>query len=524
MLSTQWFADVRKPAAEALKAVEDGRIELIPERFTKIWEHWLTNIQPWCISRQLWWGHRIPAWHCLECQHITVARIDPTECEACHATNIEQDPDVLDTWFSSGLWPFSTLGWPEETADLKRFYPTTMMETGYDILFFWVARMVMMGLSFTDQAPFKHVFLHGLVRDAEGKKMSKSYGNVIDPLEMMDKFGTDALRFTLLTGSTPGNDMNLSEDRIESNRNFANKIWNAARFLTSNLEGENPTGKVKRTGLSLPDRWILSRLHRLIDTVNRLMESYLYGEAGRHIYDFLWGEYADWYIEISKIALYGDDDAGKTRTRHILTYVLDQCLRMLHPFVPYVTEEIWQHLPHEGEALIIAPWPEYDSNFIDQDAEAKMSLLMDLIGGVRNIRAEYSVPPSRKVTALINGGDLSEMLRNHHEMLSRLANVDPGTLQIEDQIAQPPDQAASVTLGMVTVYLPLAGLVDLEAEKKRLTKEIEATSAQISRSEGLLNSDFVDRAPPEVVQRERTKMETLQATLASLTDQRSRLK
>src|SRR5690554_2258905 len=360
MISTQWFADVSEPAKAALEAVRNGTIEIVPERFVKVWYHWLENIQPWCISRQLWWGHRIPAWYCQECGEITVAREDPTHCAHCNSTQLEQDPDVLDTWFSSGLWPFSTLGWPDETPDLERYYPTTMMETGYDILFFWVARMVMMGLSFTGEAPFRTVYLHGLVRDEHGQKMSKTKDNVIDPIEVMDEYGTDALRFTLLTGSSPGSDMNLSIDRIAANRNFANKIWNAARFLVSNLNGEEPTGPPPTEGLSLPDRWILSRLNHLIANVNRLFDSYQYGEAGRQIYDFLWGEYADWYIEIAKIALYGEDQQARRRTLHVLTYVLDQCLRLLHPYVPFVTEEIWQHIPHEGEALIIAKWPEAD--------------------------------------------------------------------------------------------------------------------------------------------------------------------
>jgi len=519
MISTQWFADVSGPAAEALKAVQDGRITIIPERFEKIWEHWLTNIQPWCISRQLWWGHRIPAWHCQECEHVTVEREDPTQCATCGSTNIKQDPDVLDTWFSSGLWPFSTLGWPDNTPDLQRYYPTTMMETGYDILFFWVARMVMMGLAFTDEVPFRYIYLHGLVRDEHGKKMSKSYGNVIDPIETMDEYGTDALRFTLLTGSTPGNDLNLSMDRIAANRNFANKIWNAARFLVGNLQGEALTGTPARDNLALPDRWILSRLHHLIEDVNRLFENFLYGEAGRQIYEFLWGEYADWYIEISKIALYGEDQAAKSRTRHILTYVLDQCLRMLHPFVPFVTEEIWQHIPHEGPALMIAQWPEADKAFFDEQAETQMMLLMELTKGIRNCRAEYNVPPSKRITAHISAGQWTELLDQNRAMFTRLANIDDAALEIVEELSELPEQSTSVTVSGVTIYLPLAGLVDLDAERTRLRKEIETVTKQIERTENLLAGDgFVNRAPAEVVQRERDKLADLQVTRDALKD------
>lgn len=516
-ISTQWFADVHSPAQAALEAVRDGRIKIVPERFVKIWENWLTNIQPWCLSRQLWWGHRIPAWHCQECAHITVTREDPTECEACGSPNIEQDPDVLDTWFSSGLWPFSTLGWPDDTPDMRRYYPTTMMETAYDILFFWVARMVMMGLSFTGDVPFTTIYLHGLLRDEHGRKMSKTYNNVIDPIEVMDEFGTDALRFTLLTGSSPGNDMNLSIDRIAANRNFANKIWNAARFLTSNLGGAGLTGPPPREGLTLPDRWILSRLHRLIENVDRLFDVHLYGEAGRQIYEFLWGEYADWYIEISKIALYGKDEAAKSRARHVLTAVLDQCLRLLHPFVPYVTEEIWQHIPHEGEALIIAKWPEFDETRIDEEAEAQMDILMALIRGVRNVRAEYNVPPARSIALHISANETTVLLTENREMFIRLANVDPERLEISQALATTPEQAATVTVGGITAFLPLAGLVDLEAERKRLQKELASIADRIERTERqLANERFTSRAPAEVVQYERDKLADLHASQASI--------
>jgi len=525
MLSTQWFVDMSAPAKLALDAVNSGRIQIVPERFVKVWNHWLENIEPWCISRQLWWGHRIPAWYCADCGAITVSREDPTHCSQCGSPDIEQDPDVLDTWFSSGLWPFSTLGWPEQTPDLQRYYPTTIMETGYDILFFWVARMVMMGLSFTGEVPFHTVYLHGLVRDGDGKKMSKSYGNVLDPIEVMDMYGTDALRFTLVTGSTPGNDMNLSVERIASNRNFANKIWNAARFLVSNLSDANPTGEPPRTGLSLPDRWILSRLHRLIASVDRLFESYQYGEAGRQIYDFLWGEYADWYIEISKLALYGQDAEAKDRTLQTLTYLLDQSLRLLHPYIPYVTEEIWQHIPHEGEALIIARWPEHDPSRLDDEAEYQMGLLMDLIRGIRNARAEYSVEPGKRIPALISTGAVLPGLVHQRDMFGRLAGIDLDQLIIQTELDAPPEKAAVVAVGGLTAYLPLAGLIDLDAEIARITRELEATRGFIERAERQLSNEaFVANAPAAVVQKERDKLADLTAKSRALEERLNALR
>lgn len=510
MVSTQWFAKMQGPADMALEAVNNGSLRIIPERFEKTWEHWLTNIRDWCISRQLWWGHRIPAWYCADCEHITVPRQDPTQCEKCGSSNIEQDPDVLDTWFSSGLWPFSTLGWPDQTPDLKRYYPTQVMETGYDILFFWVARMVMMGLALTEEVPFHTVYLHGLVRDEKGQKMSKTKGNVIDPIELMDNFGTDALRFTLLTGASPGNDMKMSVEKVEGNRNFANKIWNAARFLVGNIEGEVATTAPSTDGLTLADRWILSRLHHLIENVDELFASYLYGEAGRQVYDFLWGEYADWYIEIAKTALYGGDEQSKKRTLNILTYVLDTCLRLLHPFIPFVTEEIWQHIPHEGEALMIAKWPELNTAYFDDEAEEEMALLIDLIRGIRNVRAEYNVPPSRRIAALISGGKWADKLNSQRETFIRLATLDAENLTIEPSIAEPPQQAAAVTAGGITAYLPLAGLVDLAAERDRLQKEADQLAGLIARSEGLLgNENYTSRAPADVVQRERDKLDNM---------------
>jgi len=556
MVSTQWFVRMKPLAELGLEAVRSGRIRIIPERFTKVYYNWLENIRDWCISRQLWWGHRIPVWYCADCGEQTVTMEDPNRCAHCGSSRIEQDPDVLDTWFSSALWPFSTLGWPDDTPDLCRYYPTDVMETGYDILFFWVARMIMTGLLFTNDVPFHTVYLHGLVRDDQGRKMSKTTGNVVDPLWLLDgagpeqlpeyvrsqypdglpAMGADALRFTLLTGSAPGNDMNLSLQRVEANRNFANKVWNATRFVVSNLDGgEEAPEPVSR--LTLPERWILSRLNDLIATATHLIESYQFGEAGRQVYEFFWGEFADWYIEVSKIALYGDDAQARERVRSVLVHVLDQSLRLLHPYIPFVTEEAWQHLRKAagnrypalaslvettpllpagfqgpasawGPALIIARWPEPGER--DEAAEADFGLLKELIRSIRNVRAEYRVEPGRRIPALLVGNAKTDLLEAHREMLVRLARLDPEALTITPA-GEPDGQVATVVVGGVTGYLPLAGLVDLEAERNRLSKELDQVVRQIARSERLLAGPFAERAPAEVVRREREKLADLQA-------------
>ncbi|MBN1564739.1 MAG: class I tRNA ligase family protein, partial [Anaerolineae bacterium] len=469
----------------------------------------------WCISRQLWWGHRIPAWHCAGCGEITVTREDPTACAHCGSANIEQDPDVLDTWFSSGLWPFSTLGWPDHTPDLARYYPTSVMETGYDILFFWVARMIMSGLWFTDQIPFHTVYLHGLVRDENGKKMSKSYGNVMDPLEIVAKYGTDALRFTLLTGSSPGNDMNLAESRIEYSRNFGNKLWQMSRFTWSNLDGYTPQAKPDVAALDLPQQWIMSRLTGLVSNVQRLFDTYQYSEAGRQILDFLWNEFADWYVEISKNALYGSDTAARARALDVLTHVINTSLRLLHPYIPFITEEIWGHLfPNQGP-LILASWPEADEAYLNTDAEVEFTVLIDLVRGIRNARAEYNVEPGQRIHALADAGAHRDLIDTHRDLFSRLCNVESLELIASDTAS--PDQAAAIVAADVTVYLPLAELVDLDAERERLTKERENLEQQIKRTQGLLsNENFVGKAKPEVVQRERDKLESLTASLQAV--------
>ena len=519
-ISTQWFARMKPLAEPALQAVRDGRIRIIPERFEKVYFNWLENIRDWCISRQLWWGHRIPVWYCQGCGEEIVSVTDPATCPQCGGAALYQDPDVLDTWFSSGLWPFSTLGWPEDTEDLRTFYPTSVMETGYDILFFWVARMIMLGLEMTGQAPFHTVYLHGLVRDEYGQKMAKSKGNVIDPIEIMDEYGTDAVRFSFLTGSTPGNDMKLSRTRLEANRNFANKIWNAARFVVSNLEvgAGSPRPEAPET---LADRWIQSRLQRLTADVTRLIDEYQFGEAGRQIYDFLWGEFADWYIEISKVRLYGDDPAAAATARRVLVTVLEQALRLLHPFMPFVTETIWQSLKRAwgderwGDSIMIAPWPA--AGVTDAEAERQMASIMDVVRAIRNARAEYDVEPARRIPALIAAGDLTAAFQAERASLVSLARLDDARLTIAPELAEKPAKALALVTGGVEVYLPLAGLVDLEREQARLSKELADVEADIARAAGLLaNERFVAKAPAEVVQKERDKLAAAEERKAAL--------
>lgn len=511
LLSTQWFLKIQPLAEKALKAVRDGDIEIVPERFEKIYNHWLENIQDWCISRQLWWGHRIPAWYDAQ-GNVYVGKTPPK------GDGWVPELDVLDTWFSSGLWPFSTLGWPEKTPDLQRYYPTNMMETGYDILFFWVARMIMMGLWFTGEAPFKVVYLHGLVRDKLGRKISKTLGNVIDPLILMDQYGADPLRFALATGSTPGNDISLDEARVERNWRFVNKLWQMTNFVTSNLTEDALPALPEPSALDLPSRWILSRLNNLVSTVQRLFDTYQYGEAGRQIDDFLWGEFADWYIEISKRALYTGSDSEKAVARRILVHVLESGLRLLHPFMPFVTEEAWQYLPHDGEALITTKWPQADTRYVDEEAERQMTTLIDLVRGIRNVREEYKVEPGRKIDAIAAAPEGTLILLEQYDYLfSRLCNI--GALSFQHSVGDSATQAATVTVGDATVFLPLAGLVDVAAECERLNKEHSRLNEQITRSQAMLaNDQFVQRARPEVVERERMKLRDLQAEATQIAE------
>lgn len=545
MLSTQWYVKIRPLAEKAYRAVEDGRIKIIPERFEKVYYNWMNpeTIKDWCISRQLWWGHRIPVWTCEACGHEFAARLDPTDCPKCGSVHLQQDPDVLDTWFSSGLWPFSTLGWPDETPDLKTFYPTSVMETGYDILFFWVARMIMLGLEMTGQVPFHTVYLHGLVRDEHGRKFSKSLGNTLDPIEIVDEFGTDAFRFTLLTMGTPGNDLNIGLSRVEANRNFANKIWNAARFVISNLASiDQPSGIARQlaeleqltandellvTRYSLPDRWILSRLNSTIASVTRLMDEYQFGEAGRQAYDFLWGEYADWYIELSKIALNSGDAAAQTRTLAVLVHVLDRTLRLLHPFIPFVTEEIWQNLkraidyPAWGEALIIAEWPKPGPS--DLPAEADMNLLIDAVRAIRNARAERNVEAGKKLASMIVSAEKSALYEAHRAELSFLARIDADALYVTPELKAAPQGALPIVTHAATIYLPLAQMIDVAAERERLRKEQKEVTAQVERLTKLLSGDFATKAPAPVVQKERDRLAEFQARAEKLREQIERL-
>ncbi|HLB11719.1 MAG TPA: valine--tRNA ligase [Dehalococcoidia bacterium] len=563
--SQQWFVRMAPLAKPALQAVQDGRIRILPEHFTKVYVNWMENIRDWCISRQLWWGHRIPVWYCGDCNGLTVTEGDPSACAHCGSTSLYQDPDVLDTWFSSGLWPHSTLGWPEDTEDLRYFYPTSVMETAYDIIFFWVARMIMMGLENTGEVPFHTVYLHGLIR-TNGEKMSKSKGNVLDPLELIAKYGTDALRIALATGTTPGKDMQLSPARLEAGRNLANKIWNAARYVLAQESRVSQGSRVKGQGsgsvgdggpepgaldpgllavgpepgaldprfpavgpepgtldpgpltldpkpLTLPlvDRWILSGLNRTIAEVGELMESYQFGEAGRRIQDFFWGDFCDWYIEASKVRAPGRPDPGP-----ILRHVLEASLRLLHPFMPFVTEEIWQRLAGEGQSIVVAPYPMADQSLVDREADERMALIVDIVRSIRNVRAETGVPAARWIEAVLVAGREAGWLSEQAEVISFLSRARP--LSVVEHLPQKPAEALALVVGGLEVYLPLAGMVvDIAEERRRLGKELAEAEAEILRLEAKLAvPDFRAKAKPEVVAREEEKLDAWQQKAGKL--------
>lgn len=509
-LSTQWFVKM-KPLAEKAIALqkEKNKVRFVPERFEKIYLHWIENIRDWCISRQLWWGHRIPAWYCEDCGEMMVAREEPTACSKCEGKNLQQDNDVLDTWFSSALWPFSTLGWPEETADLKRYYPTDILVTGYDIIYFWVARMIFTALEFLDEKPFQDVLITGLVRDAEGRKMSKSLGNGVDPMDVIDQYGADAMRYMLSTGCTPGNDQRFRFERVEAARNFANKIWNASRFVLMHLEGvskEQLELSQYKDQLSISDRWILHRLNETIDDVTRLLDRYEFGEAGKALYQFIWDEFCDWYIEFAKLPLYGEDERAKNVTRAVLVHVLDQSLRLLHPTMPFVTEEIWQHLPVEGESIAVAAWPEVNPAYQAPQQVHDMQVLIEVIRSVRNIRAEMEVPPKNQVELQVRPEteSLSIFLENE-AAICRLCGV--GKLVVDEELSRPEQSMTAVVTG-AELFLPLKGLVDIEQTLARLQAELKKLDYEVERVEKkLANQGFVSKAPQHVVEAERAKGE-----------------
>ena len=496
-VSKQWFVKMAPLAEPAVEAVKNGDIKFIPSRLEKIYFNWMENIKDWCISRQLWWGHRIPAWYCKDCGEIIVSRTDPDKCSKCGSENIVQDEDTLDTWFSSALWPFSTLGWPEEKIDLKYFYPTNTLVTGYDIIFFWVARMIFSGLEYTDSVPFNTVLFHGIVRDANGLKMSKSLGNGIDPLVEIEKYGADALRFTLATGNTPGNDMRYSPERVEASRNFANKIWNAARFLLMNLKSSEEMELPKN--LALEDKWILSKYNQLIKDVTENLDKYELGLAVAKLYDFIWDVFCDWYIELSKSRLNGDDENAANTARSVLVYVFTGVLKLLHPFMPFITEEIWQSLPHSGDSIMISKWPEYtDELNFGADAE-NFEKVITVIRAIRNRRSEMNVPPSKKAKICI-ATDTKEIYEDAAAFISRLASGS--SVEVADNYDMP--DAVVVITDSAKVYIPLNELVDFTAELARLNKELEAANKDKAFYEGKLNNPgFVAKAPEAVVNQQR---------------------
>lgn len=501
-LSTQWFVKMQPLADAAVKLqASEGKVHFVPERFEKTYLHWMENIRDWCISRQLWWGHRIPAWYHKETGEVYVDTEPPRDIE-----NWEQDPDVLDTWFSSALWPFSTMGWPDEEAkDYKRYYPTDTLVTGYDIIFFWVSRMIFQGLEFTGKRPFKDVLIHGLVRDEQGRKMSKSLGNGVDPMEVIDKYGADSLRYFLTTGSAPGQDLRFSYEKVEAVWNFANKIWNASRFALMNMNGLKYEEMDLSGEKSVADKWILTRLNETIETVTKLADKYEFGEAGRALYNFIWDDFCDWYIEMAKLPLYSEDEAAKKTTRSVLAYVLDNTMRLLHPFMPFITEEIWQNLPHQGESITTAAWPEVDESLTDAAASEEMKLLVDIIRSVRNIRAEVNTPLSKKIKLHLKAKDETVLaaLKRNEAYITRFCNPDELKMGLD---LEAPDKAMTAVVSGVELFLPLEGLINFEEELARLRKELAKWNKEVERvQKKLSNQGFLKKAPENVVAEERAK-------------------
>ena len=525
MVSKQWFVSMEPLAKPALEVVRDKSIEFVPERFTKTYTNWLESIRDWCISRQLWWGHRIPAWYCQECGETIVTTETLTECPHCHG-KVEQDPDVLDTWFSSALWPFATMGWPENTEEVKHWYPTSVMVTGYDIIFFWVARMIFMGLEFKEEIPFKHVFIHGLVRDSQGRKMSKSLGNGINPLEVIEEYGADALRFTLVTGNTPGNDMRFYMERVEANRNFANKIWNASKFVLMNLEGFDENFVPSADDYTLADKWILEEYNKTVTNITNNLDKFELGEAASAVYDFIWNTYCDWYIELAKPRLYNKEGGRDRQTvQYLLVSILRHMLELLHPFMPFVTEHIWQHLPHEGESIMVAPWPSTLSMEGFSSAAAHMNVMMDGIKGIRNMRAEMNVPMGKRSEVILVPAteELKGILETHGDYFYTLGWAEKVTVLSPE--APKPENATVTVVNGLEVYLLLKDLIDADKEKERIAKEQAIVVKEIARLEGKLNNQgFLAKAPEAVVAKEKEKLEEYKQKQQALNEREEFLK
>ena len=510
-VSKQWFVKMEPLAKPAIKAVRDGEVKFIPERFDKIYYNWMENIKDWCISRQLWWGHRIPAWYCADCGETIVSKDEPHTCPKCGSAALTRDEDTLDTWFSSALWPFSTLGWPDETNDLKYFYPTNTLVTGYDIIFFWVARMIFSGIEYTGQVPFDTVLIHGIVRDSQGRKMSKSLGNGVDPLVEIEKYGADALRFSLATGNSPGNDMRYIPERVESSRNFANKLWNASRFILMNLPDDQKAPYLPKN-LSLEDKWILSKYNSLVKDVTDNLDKFEIGVAVQKLYDFIWDIFCDWYIELCKVRLNGDDATAADTARAVLVYVMSGMLQLLHPFMPFITEEIWQSLPHDGESIMVSKWPEYSADLDFADDEAEFERVVKAIRAIRVRRSEMNVPPSRKAKVVIESA-YADTFNAGAVFFKRLAYA--GEVEINKPIDDP--SAVTIITDDAKVYMPLGDLIDFEAERARLNKERDAVLKDITFVENKLNNPgFVSKAPEKVVAEQRKNLEVYKEKLAML--------
>ena len=518
-VSKQWFVKMEPLAKPAIEAVRNGEIKFIPERFDKIYFNWMENIKDWCISRQLWWGHRIPAYYCADCGEVIVSDIAPDKCPKCNSSKLSRDEDTLDTWFSSALWPFSTLGWPDDTDDLKYFYPTNTLVTGYDIIFFWVARMIFSGLEYTGKPPFDTVLIHGIVRDAQGRKMSKSLGNGIDPLVEIEKYGADALRFTLATGNSPGNDMRYMPERVEASRNFANKLWNASRFIMMNLPDEQKAASLPESP-ALEDKWVLSKYNRLVAEVTENLDKFEIGVAVQKLYDFIWDVFCDWYIELCKVRLNGDNAEQKATACDTLTYVMTGILKLLHPFMPFITEEIWQTLPHDGDSIMISKWPEFDESLVFEDEEREFERIMKAIRAVRIRRAEMNVAPSKKAKVYIDTA-YTDTFKGGAVFFERLASASStevgADLHIENALAVITDDAK--------IYIPLGELIDFEAERARLNKERDAVLKDIAFVEAKLNNEgFVSKAPEKVVAAQRDQLKRHQEKLAMLDSELAALK